>query len=325
MGAGAGVGAGAAAGGTIVPPLRTGTHIGGGVSPKANTVPPFTLEDESMTPGSAATAADAALAVADPRQRVLRRRNAASMEGHNIPGYGWRQLRAPTNAMGLKNKSRNTQVLGSTMSTGLNVTNKATVVGLVNPRDVSDYDTWVPDLIMRTFVVEDIVKELERSGAGRDALEASIAEDAGGAAFLAEEERKRIEAEQKANRKADMVTSAFRLVKSNKFGELEDLLLEGEVDVNMDRDEQGNTLLLAAAQNGLKRIAKLLLRKGADINAVNLNGNGVLHYCFAYKFKELAEYFKSKGADDTLLNVAGLTCYEADVTGGVSMDGVEAI
>ena len=42
----------------------------------------------------------------------------------------------------------------------------------------------------------------------------------------------------------------------------------GDIDVNADRDERGNTLLLVAAQNGLKRIAKMLLRKGADINAV---------------------------------------------------------
>ncbi len=49
---------------------------------------------------------------------------------------------------------------------------------------------------------------------------------------------------------------------------LDVVLVAGEVDVNTDRDERGNTLLLSAAQNGLKRIAKLLLRKGADINAV---------------------------------------------------------
>ena len=63
------------------------------------------------------------------------------------------------------------------------------------------------------------------------------------------------------------VMTAFRLVKNNKFAELEDMLIEGHVNVNTDRDDRGNSLLLCAAQNGLKRIAKLLLRKGADINA----------------------------------------------------------
>ncbi len=45
------------------------------------------------------------------------------------------------------------------------------------------------------------------------------------------------------------------------------LSLAGTIEVNADRDERGNSLLLTAAQNGLKRIVKLLLRKGADINA----------------------------------------------------------
>jgi ankyrin repeat protein len=41
----------------------------------------------------------------------------------------------------------------------------------------------------------------------------------------------------------------------------------GELNVNGDRDDHGNTLLITAAQNGLKRVAKLLLRKGADMSA----------------------------------------------------------
>ena len=42
----------------------------------------------------------------------------------------------------------------------------------------------------------------------------------------------------------------------------------------------------------------------------SLNGNTVLHYCYFYNFEELAEYLKSHGADDSLLNSDGLTCYE---------------
>jgi hypothetical protein len=37
----------------------------------------------------------------------------------------------------------------------------------------------------------------------------------------------------------------------------------GEVNVNGDRDDQASTLLITAAQNGLKRVAELLLQKGA--------------------------------------------------------------
>jgi ankyrin repeat protein len=42
----------------------------------------------------------------------------------------------------------------------------------------------------------------------------------------------------------------------------------------------------------------------------NLNGNTILHYAYEYNFEELAEYMKDKGADDSLLNAEGLTCYE---------------
>ena len=72
----------------------------------------------------------------------------------------------------------------------------------------------------------------------------------------------------------------------------------------------GNTLLHISAQNGHKRVVKLLLRSGADINAQNNQGQTVLHFAFAFGFNELGEYMISKGADDSILNKSGLTCYE---------------
>lgn len=38
------------------------------------------------------------------------------------------------------------------------------------------------------------------------------------------------------------------------------------------QNDQGVTILHVAAQNGNKRIAKLCLRRGADVNKVNHNG-----------------------------------------------------
>ena len=77
---------------------------------------------------------------------------------------------------------------------------------------------------------------------------------------------------------------------------------------------------MVAAQNGNKRISKLALRRGANINEVNLQGQTVLHYCFAYGFEDLATYFLSKGSDDSLMNVDGLTCYE-----GLNSDSMDAL
>lgn len=109
----------------------------------------------------------------------------------------------------------------------------------------------------------------------------------------------------------------------------------------------GNTLLSIACQNNNKRIAKLCLRRGADINTQNvrlarslvsavagsvrltplsvcgmaqLNGQTVLHYCHEYGFHDLLDYLMDKGARDDILNADGLTCYE-----GLNKEAVDAL
>ena len=78
------------------------------------------------------------------------------------------------------------------------------------------------------------------------------------------------------------------------------------------RDQHGNTLLSIACQNGLKRMAKLVLRRGADINAQNYKGNTPLHFCYTYGYGEtLGAYLASKGADTTLRNHDGMTCHDS--------------
>jgi ankyrin repeat protein len=51
------------------------------------------------------------------------------------------------------------------------------------------------------------------------------------------------------------------------------------------------------------------------MNAQNHSGNSALHFCVMHKHTELAGYLQSKGADDSLLNAQGLTCYEGELTG----------
>ncbi|XXQ36773.1 Ankyrin repeat domain-containing protein [Plasmodiophora brassicae] len=75
-------------------------------------------------------------------------------------------------------------------------------------------------------------------------------------------------------------------------------------------DDYGNTCLHVACQGGSKRMVKACLRWGADINQQNKQGQTPLHYCLAYKYDDLASYLISKGADDTVVNNFGLTCYE---------------
>ena len=58
----------------------------------------------------------------------------------------------------------------------------------------------------------------------------------------------------------------------------------------------------------------------ADINAKNHAGNTPLHYAFEYNFDALGEYLISKGADPTIQNSQGLTCYE-----GLHMENLDEL
>ena len=43
---------------------------------------------------------------------------------------------------------------------------------------------------------------------------------------------------------------------------------------------------------------------------MNSHGNTSLHLAYQWNYRELGDYLKSKGADDTLKNKKGQTCYE---------------
>ena len=70
----------------------------------------------------------------------------------------------------------------------------------------------------------------------------------------------------------------FSFARHGKLEAVASLLAQG---VSVDsQDENGNTILCIACQNGNKRIVKLALRHGADINCKNYRGNTALHFCY---------------------------------------------
>jgi ankyrin repeat protein len=117
----------------------------------------------------------------------------------------------------------------------------------------------------------------------------------------------------------ELVERALLAARSSNLETLEIMLDDHHVDVD-SCDKKGNTLLLLASQQGDRRIVKYLLRRGANINKTNHAGNSVLHYCFEYQNTDLAEYLKTKGADDGITNGMGCTCYEGLTSGEV--DGI---
>lgn len=107
----------------------------------------------------------------------------------------------------------------------------------------------------------------------------------------------------------DAETCTIQAARHSDYDSLEYYLDELAVDIDT-ADEHGNTLLILAAQQGNKKLCKFFLRRGAYINAQNHSGNTSLHYLEKYNHSSLADYLRTKGADDTLLNESGLTCYE---------------
>ena len=118
------------------------------------------------------------------------------------------------------------------------------------------------------------------------------------------------EEKQRRNDAMDPVTKAIMAVKNHNLSALEEVLdCEGDLDIDT-RDQHGNTLFILACQQGSKKLAKFLLRRGSYINAQNHAGNSALHYLNEYNHTNLADWLVRKGADDTLKNVEGLTAYE---------------
>lgn len=67
----------------------------------------------------------------------------------------------------------------------------------------------------------------------------------------------------------------------------------------MDKeDEKGNTLLIVAAQNCNQKMCEMLLRRKADINHQNINGNTALHFAMAYDQK-VRRHVATLAGDDT--------------------------
>jgi ankyrin repeat protein len=80
-----------------------------------------------------------------------------------------------------------------------------------------------------------------------------------------------------------------------------------------------HTLLQMAAMHGQLRIVKLLLRNKAGINDINLEGNTAAHLAFQFKYAEIGEYLRSKGADVRIKNLKHQTCFDMEVEGDGEM------
>ena len=95
---------------------------------------------------------------------------------------------------------------------------------------------------------------------------------------------------------------------SNKFKEYFSFASE-QFDIN-NKDEDGNTLLILCAKNGLTKLASLLLEKGADVNIQNNRGNTAMHYAISLKYFTLADLPAKHNAKEDIMNIFGYTPWE---------------
>ena len=95
---------------------------------------------------------------------------------------------------------------------------------------------------------------------------------------------------------------------SNKFREYFSFVSK-KLDLNR-QDEEGNTLLILCAKNGLTKLSSLLLENGADVNIQNDKGNTALHYAISLKHFPLADLLAKHNAKEDIINIFGNTAWE---------------
>ena len=107
----------------------------------------------------------------------------------------------------------------------------------------------------------------------------------------------------------DLLLDAFSMVRHNRHRKLKVFLEKHLDELDIDTaDDKGNTMLCVACQNGLKRMAKIILKNYANIDVQNNLGNTPLHFCFQYGFAELGAYLITKGANVDIRNNRGALC-----------------
>lgn len=107
------------------------------------------------------------------------------------------------------------------------------------------------------------------------------------------------------------ISTVWRMARHGKIRDLESLLNAENVD---ERDGKGNTCLHHASMHNKKRVARMLLRLKADINAQNNAGNTCLHYAFGYGYDELGDYLISVRRCHALHLSLSVSCPETACT-----------
>lgn len=96
----------------------------------------------------------------------------------------------------------------------------------------------------------------------------------------------------------------FLFVCGNNFHAVK-FLVEGGADMEIHEKENGNTALMAAISLGYTEITDYLIAKGADIHAVNTNGDNIIHFGAIHGNLAVVKYACEHGCDINQKNKVG--------------------
>ena len=101
----------------------------------------------------------------------------------------------------------------------------------------------------------------------------------------------------------------FFLIQENNLREFKDIIDKYKVSTE-SRDNGGNTFLLFSVECGFFDFVKLLLQKGANIDAQNDEGNTSLHLAMKFQNFEIIDYLLKNGASESIINNNNMTPWE---------------
>lgn len=105
-----------------------------------------------------------------------------------------------------------------------------------------------------------------------------------------------------------LITIARRFVGKRTWPNLVDAIFRGDADavksllmrgapVNGKDEYWGRTPLIMASMNGYTEIVRILLKKGADPNAADIEGWTAVRYATAYGYNEIIGMLRGAGAE----------------------------
>jgi uncharacterized protein len=109
--------------------------------------------------------------------------------------------------------------------------------------------------------------------------------------------------------KENNIETFVNAAQAGNFDEIERLLKNNQQLLNQ-KNNSGDTALIAAARKGRLGVIKLLIKKGADVEGTNRLGHTVLHRAILSGYPKLVEWLVEEGrADINAVTLKGETVF----------------